>query len=126
MSLKSSPMRISNKISKSSLRYIDRFGRGRPPGWEAIRERVFKRDGFLCRKCKEDDNILTPVLLHSRNPYSVGYCDHYVPEDQGGTDDEINLWCLCKRCHDGKTGKDSTGQIVEPRDMGVYESGFGV
>ena len=88
-----------------------RSGRGGRP-WSRKRERVFKRDKYLCQICLAK-NILTPVELHGDN---AGVCDHIVPLAEGGTDDERNLQTICKACDKEKTHQESL------RGRGVLKS----
>lgn len=109
----------------TKLTPTSRWGQGRKryaPGRDARRKRVFERDRYLCRACKEH-GVLTALELHSPDRYAVGYVDHYVPLAQGGADEECNQWLLCKPCHDAKSAEDSRGTIREPRDMGFLDIG---
>lgn len=61
-------------------------------GWMAKRERVAKRFNYCCAACGL-------ILLKGR-----WECDHIVPREQGGSNDESNLQPLCKvPCHRAKT-----------------------
>ena len=66
--------------------------------WQQTRERVMVRDCGLCQPCQRH-HIAT---LGSD-------CDHVVPKDQGGTDDERNLQCICGGCHTAKTQAERMG-----------------
>lgn len=79
-----------------------RSGRGGRP-WERKRERVFKRDNFLCQIHLLSDQLVT-VDLHGDN---AGVCDHIVPLAEGGSDDESNLQTICKHCDKIKTSIES-------------------
>lgn len=85
-------------------------------GWKRLRERVFKRDQHMCRQCRAD-GILRALDLHNNDPWLVGYCDHYVPTGQGGSDDMSNLWMLCKTCHDRKTALEAKGWVFDEVDL---------
>jgi len=76
-------------------------GRGGRP-WRRKRERVFRRDLFMCQACKRNGKT-TGIDLHGPR---AGRCDHIIPLEEGGTDDADNLETLCKRCHDRKTATD--------------------
>ena len=105
----------------SRLKPISRYGQGRSryePGRDSRRERVFKRDGYLCQMHKERGELLA-LELHSNDKHRVGYVDHYIPLAQGGPDTESNQWLLCKTCHDAKSAQDSMGVTMEPRDFGL-------
>ena len=74
--------------------------RGR--AWMAKRERVALRFGYRCAGCGL-------VLLKGR-----WQCDHIVPREQGGSNDESNLQPLCTTpCHEAKTARDR-GYRVKP------------
>lgn len=77
-------------------------GRGGRP-WQRKREQVFERDGYLCCECAHH-GIQTVVTLHGS---LAGICDHIVPLEEGGTDDDHNLQTLCKKCSDEKTQLES-------------------
>ena len=66
--------------------------RGYGAAWKVIRAAVAKRDRFLCVPCLAAGK---PAPMHS--------IDHKVPRFEGGSDDESNLWALCKACHTEKT-----------------------
>lgn len=54
--------------------------------WHTIATRIKRRDGFKCRRCKNDvSSLLTVHHIHSR--------------ENGGTDEDRNLLTLCKDCH---------------------------
>ena len=63
----------------------------RTADWAAVRERVLVRDAFRCRSCDE--------LVHGKD----AHVDHFVPLEDGGTDDDANLQTLCSACHGRKT-----------------------
>jgi 5-methylcytosine-specific restriction endonuclease McrA len=67
--------------------------RGR--AWMAKRERVARRFGHLCAACGL-------ILLKGK-----WECDHIIPREQGGSNDEVNLQPLCKvPCHSDKTARE--------------------
>lgn len=117
--------RVSTK-TPSRTRALDsgkNWGQGRKryaPGRDARRERVFKRDQYMCQGCKEHGR-LTSLELHSPDRNLVGYVDHWIPLAQGGEDTERNQWLLCKTCHDAKSVEDSQGIVREPRDFGCLD-----
>jgi len=57
---------------------------------EELRNKIFKRDGYKCKKCgrKEDLTI-----------------DHIIPFSKGGTTEINNLQTLCKKCNRKKGAK---------------------
>jgi hypothetical protein len=54
-----------------------------------VRTLVFRRDGYACVECREDD--ITQLTL-----------DHRTPVALGGSDDPENLRTLCRRCNSAK------------------------
>ncbi len=68
--------------------------RGR--AWMAKRDRVALRHGWKCAACG--------LVLRAGG----WECDHIVPREQGGTNDESNLQPLCTRpCHEAKTAAEA-------------------
>ena len=64
--------------------------------WMATRRRIMQRDGFACACCGA-------VRMDHE-------CDHVVPLEQGGSNDDDNLQLLCSgvgRCHDLKTREEA-------------------
>jgi len=55
--------------------------------WNILRQLVFRRDGFKCVICGENQNL------------SV---DHIKERELGGTNDLSNLRTLCRDCHEGR------------------------
>lgn len=69
---------------------------GRP--WRRMRERVLKRDGYLCQHCLPDRvSVATDV-------------DHIVPVHLGGGNGIANLMSLCAECHQAKTEAEETAR----------------
>jgi 5-methylcytosine-specific restriction protein A len=60
--------------------------------WEQIKKRIIIRDKGLCQPC-----------LKNGRPTPYTSVDHIKPKAQRGTDDEDNLQCICKPCHEHKT-----------------------
>lgn len=67
--------------------------RGR--AWMSKRERVAQRFGYRCAEC---GLVLMPGKWE---------CDHIVPREQGGSNDEANLQSLCVPCHQAKTAREA-------------------
>lgn len=64
---------------------------------------MFERDNYLCQDHARR-GVLVSVDLHGPNH---GVCDHVVPLEEGGTDDEVNLQTLCQECAKAKTAAES-------------------
>ena len=56
------------------------------------KQRVFDRDGRICRYCGSDEEPL--------------HIDHIIPRKVGGTHDLDNLQVLCKACNLRKSSKE--------------------
>jgi len=60
--------------------------------YRAHKERVFMRDGRVCRYCGSDEEPL--------------HIDHIISRKRGGTHDLDNLQVLCKLCNLRKSSKE--------------------
>lgn len=58
-----------------------------------VRARVLFRDGSRCQMCGASP---------ARDPEVQLEVDHKIPLHLGGSNDEDNLWALCRRCNQGK------------------------
>lgn len=68
--------------------------RGRPASGD--RERVLKRDGYLCIHCERNGKVVAAEVV-----------DHIIPLHIGGSDADSNKQSLCKQCHDIKSAKEA-------------------
>lgn len=59
------------------------------------RERVLRRDGYICVNCKAGGMIVMADEV-----------DHIVPLAAGGSDTDENKQSLCKLCHVEKTARE--------------------
>lgn len=57
---------------------------------EELRNRIFSRDGYICKMCGNHDNLVI---------------DHKIPFSKGGTTELKNLQTLCKSCNSKKGNK---------------------
>ena len=71
-------------LSKSALRST-----GSTRQWTKIRERILRRDGYICQYCGQEANTV----------------DHVVPRRLGGNDVDDNLVASCRRCNLAKGGR---------------------
>jgi 5-methylcytosine-specific restriction protein A len=69
--------------------------RGYGAQWRKRRERVLRRDNYLCVPCAESGRV-TPA-------HAV---DHKIARAEGGTEDDSNLQAICRSCHAMKTGRE--------------------
>jgi 5-methylcytosine-specific restriction protein A len=65
--------------------------------WTERRQRVLRRDNYLCQECSRHNRVT-----------AANEVDHIVPKAIGGTDDSNNLQSLCVPCHQAKTLKERT------------------
>lgn len=81
---------------------LSKVNRERGARWKAVRAWVFKRDGYVCRKCGLHGQVLE--------------CDHVIPRDKGGSDHPSNLQTLCVGCHFAKTAAENRTHQVKHQD----------
>jgi len=84
-----------------------RHVRGYGHQWDKLRQRILSRDNHLCQECLRGGKVTAGNQV-----------DHITPKAKRGTDDESNLQCLCKPCHDAKTERESAeaqGRTVKRR-----------
>ena len=72
------------------------------------KQRVFDRDGRLCRYCGTDEEPL--------------HIDHIIPRKVGGTHDLDNLQVLCKMCNLKKSSKDEGVFLAQTATPPVFSS----
>ena len=73
--------------------------RGYGHAWVKLRERVMRRDRYLCQPCEAKGYVTLANAV-----------DHILPKSQGGTDDMENLQAICNECHEEKTIAESGGK----------------
>ena len=72
------------------------------------KQRVFDRDGRICRYCGSDEEPL--------------HIDHIIPRKVGGTHDLENLQVLCKACNLRKSSKDEGVFLAQAATPPVFSS----
>jgi 5-methylcytosine-specific restriction protein A len=75
--------------------------RGYGARWQRMRERILKRDSYLCQ-CSECKRLNRVRLANE--------IDHIVPRSQGGTDEADNLQAISSECHKLKTISENGGR----------------
>lgn len=70
-----------------------------PPGWDHIRARILKRDGYACTVC---GHVATEV-------------DHVIPHHAGGSDHDDNLTSLCRTHHAAKSSLEGHDAMRQAR-----------
>jgi len=85
--------------------------------WQRMRERILKRDGYLCQ-CSERKRLNRVRLANE--------VDRVVPKAKGGSDDD-NLQAINANCHKLKTMQES-GHKPKPRVGvdGIRPGGIGL
>jgi 5-methylcytosine-specific restriction endonuclease McrA len=71
------------------------------------KERVFARDGRICRYCGNDENLQV---------------DHIISRKNGGTHDMDNLQVLCRDCNLRKSSKDEGVFLAQTATPPVFSS----
>lgn len=73
-----------------------------PPDWQSRRQKVLRRDGFICQECGVRSTRVDDVRFD---------VDHIVPKSDGGSHALENLQTLCPSCHAQKhSGNRRLGQ----------------
>lgn len=62
-----------------------------PADWEAIRKRIYERDGYRCQTCGRYGGRYGNAELHAH---------HVGPKSQGGTPNIADFLTVCHSCHD--------------------------
>ena len=57
--------------------------------WRKLRARILMRDQGICQNCGLDGDTV----------------DHIIPRRLGGSDEDFNLQCLCRKCNFSKGGR---------------------
>lgn len=71
------------------------------------KERVFARDGRICRYCGNDENL---------------QIDHIISRKNGGTHDLDNLQVLCRDCNLRKSSKDEGVFLAQAATPPVFST----
>ncbi len=72
--------------------------------WEETRKRILKRDKWTCQMCQ------APLYSKGSKPN----VDHKISKENGGSEEDSNLWVLCPSCH-SKKGAKTDGLFGNPR-----------
>ncbi len=64
-----------------------------PPDWQSRRQKVLRRDGYICQECSVRSTRVDDVRFD---------VDHIVPKSDGGSHALENLQTLCPSCHANK------------------------
>ena len=75
-----------------------RHARGYGWRWVQLRERILKRDQYLCGPCRDKGRTTPATEVH-----------HIKAKAHGGTDDPGNLVSICRECHDDATREQTGG-----------------
>jgi 5-methylcytosine-specific restriction endonuclease McrA len=85
-------------LSKSALRST-----GSTRQWRSIRERILRRDGFICQYCGQEADTV----------------DHVIPRRLGGLDNDENLLSACYKCNLAKGGRFFVGKRTPPTSLSL-------
>jgi len=77
-------------MSSSALRST-----GSTRQWTKIKQRILRRDGFICQYCGQEANTV----------------DHVIPRRLNGNDSDDNLVASCRRCNLAKGGRFFVSQM---------------
>ena len=66
--------------------------------WTKIKQRILRRDGFICQYCGQEANTV----------------DHVIPRRLNGNDSDDNLVASCSRCNLAKGGRFFVSQRTPP------------
>jgi 5-methylcytosine-specific restriction protein A len=66
--------------------------------WQQQRERILKRDEYLCQPCFKAGRLTLARDV-----------DHIVSKANGGDDEDTNLQSICLPCHKAKTAAEKGG-----------------
>ena len=80
-------------MSNSALRST-----GSTRQWTKIKQRILRRDGFICQYCGQEANTV----------------DHVIPRRLNGNDSDDNLVASCRRCNLSKGGRFFVSQRTPP------------
>jgi 5-methylcytosine-specific restriction endonuclease McrA len=80
-------------MSSSALRST-----GSTRQWTKIKQRILRRDGFICQYCGQEANTV----------------DHVIPRRLNGNDADDNLVASCRRCNLAKGGRFFVAQRTPP------------
>jgi len=80
-------------MSSSALRST-----GSTRQWTKIKQRILRRDGFICQYCGQEANTV----------------DHVIPRRLNGNDSDDNLVSSCRRCNLSKGGRFFVAQRTPP------------
>jgi 5-methylcytosine-specific restriction endonuclease McrA len=86
-------------VSRSALR-----DSGSTRQWRSIRERILRRDGFICQYCAQEASTV----------------DHVIPRRLGGLDTDDNLVAACSKCNYSKGGRFFVSKRTPPTPMLVF------
>jgi 5-methylcytosine-specific restriction endonuclease McrA len=83
-------------VSRSALR-----DSGSTRHWRKIRERILRRDGYICQYCGQEANTV----------------DHVIPRKLNGLDTDDNLLAACSRCNYSKGGRFFVSKRTPPTPL---------
>lgn len=78
--------------------------RGYGHAWRRLREKILKRDCYLCQRCMRSDRVSVSNevdhIINKASARAQGWTDEQI-------DDPSNLEAICTDCHKMKTNKEN-------------------
>jgi 5-methylcytosine-specific restriction endonuclease McrA len=71
--------------------------------WRSIRERILRRDQFICQYCSQEADTV----------------DHVIPRRLGGLDSDDNLVASCRKCNLAKGGRFFAAKRTPPTPLSL-------
>ena len=105
------PAPRSRSEKKAAKKAVRRSGRRRGKISKTKREFIYKRDGYKCVRCGEDDRAELTL-------------DHIVPVSRGGTERNSNLQTMCRHCNGLKADKTGSNGMRWPPDREMKRAGL--
>lgn len=87
--------KTENGWSRNERTKGNRHKRGYGYQWEKLRQKILKRDEYLCQPSLRKGLVVVAEEV-----------DHIIPKEHGGTDEESNLQSISKVEHRAKTAKE--------------------
>lgn len=78
-----------------------------------FRLKIFERDNYECQLCSPKKNLI--------NLPKERIIDHKIPLSKGGTNDESNLWLVCRECDRIKKNKIYKRLLPKKKDIKLKE-----
>ena len=94
---------------RAAKKFREALKRGAAGGEHVRKEKVFERDGWLCRLC----GVATPKHLTGTYEHNAPELDHIIPVTRDGLHTYANTQCLCRSCNGWKAARTMDEVIAE-------------